>query len=167
MTSTVQLSFLPEVDHVHQQFVTGAAHETRRVPQFVVAGPLGVDGRRAQTHGALAVVARLEKKEGEIASSGMDINCMCEINMSSPSVRHRDAIKKIYVNSTDADLESGLFQQCYSGSIIAAFTESVKSERHLHTAGNNSLYAVMIKKSSGVTHNPLQIQPEQGGLSQS
>ena len=53
----VQLALLPEIDHVHQQFLTGAAHEACRVPQLVVAGPLGVDGRLAQTHRLLAVVA--------------------------------------------------------------------------------------------------------------
>lgn len=58
MASTVQLPFLPEVDHVHQQLIAGTAHETRWVPQLVVAGALGVDGRFTATHRLLAVTAR-------------------------------------------------------------------------------------------------------------
>lgn len=65
MTSTVQLAFLVEVDHVHQQLFAGAAHEAGRVPQLVVAGPLSVHGRLAQTHRLLAVVARLEESGEE------------------------------------------------------------------------------------------------------
>lgn len=62
MASTEELSLLPEVDHVHQQLLAGAAHEAGRVPHLVVAGPLGVDGRLAQTHRQLAVMARLWEK---------------------------------------------------------------------------------------------------------
>lgn len=58
VASAVQLAFLPEVDHVHQQFSAGAAHEASRVPHLVVAGPLGVHGRLTQTHRLLAVMAR-------------------------------------------------------------------------------------------------------------
>lgn len=60
VAATEQLPLLPEVDHVHQQLAAGAAHEAGRVPQPVVAGTLGVDGRVALTHRLLAVVARLE-----------------------------------------------------------------------------------------------------------
>lgn len=59
MAAAVHLALLPEVDHVHQQLLAGAAHEAGRVPQLVVAGPLGVDGRLATGHRLLAVVARL------------------------------------------------------------------------------------------------------------
>lgn len=62
VASAVQLAFLPEVDHVHQQLFAGAAHEAGRVPQLVVTGPLGVDSRLAQTHRLHAVLARLEKQ---------------------------------------------------------------------------------------------------------
>lgn len=62
MASAVQLAFLPEVDHVHQQLLAGTAHEAGRVPQLVVTGPLGVDSRLAQTHRLPAVLARLEKQ---------------------------------------------------------------------------------------------------------
>lgn len=65
VASAVQLAFLPEVDHVHQQLLAGTAHEAGRVPQPVVTGPLGVDGRLAQTHRLPAVLARLEKQEEE------------------------------------------------------------------------------------------------------
>lgn len=63
VTSAVQLAFLPEVDHVHQQLFAGTAHEAGRVPQLVITGPLSVDGRLAQTHRLAAVLARLKKQE--------------------------------------------------------------------------------------------------------
>lgn len=63
VTSAVHLAFLPEVNHVYQKFTAGAAHKARRVPQFVIAGPLGIDGRLAQQHGLLTVMARLEKEK--------------------------------------------------------------------------------------------------------
>lgn len=62
VASAVQLAFLPEVDHVHQQLFAGAAHEAGWVPQLVVTGPLGVDSRLAQTHRLPAVLARLERQ---------------------------------------------------------------------------------------------------------
>lgn len=61
VASTVQLAFLPEVDHVHQQLFAGTAHEAGWVPQIVVAGPLSVDGRLAPAHWLPAVLARLKK----------------------------------------------------------------------------------------------------------
>lgn len=62
VASAVQLALLPEVDHVHQQLFAGAAHEAGGVPQLVVTGPLGVDGRLAQAHRLPAVLARLERQ---------------------------------------------------------------------------------------------------------
>lgn len=61
MASAVQLAFLPEVDHVHQQLFAGTAHEAGRVPQLVITGPLGVDRRLTQAHRLPTVLARLEK----------------------------------------------------------------------------------------------------------
>lgn len=63
VASTVQLAFLPEVDHIHQEFAAGTTHEARWVPQLVVASPLSIDSWLAQAHGLLAVMARLEGKE--------------------------------------------------------------------------------------------------------
>lgn len=59
VAAAVHLALLPEVDHVNQQLLAGAAHEAGRVPQLVVAGPLGVDGRLTASHRLLAMVARL------------------------------------------------------------------------------------------------------------
>lgn len=57
VSSTVQFTLFPEVDHVHQQFFAGAAYEAGRVPQFVIAGSFSIHGRVAKTHGLLAVIA--------------------------------------------------------------------------------------------------------------
>lgn len=62
VASAVQLAFLPEVDHVHQQLFAGTAHEAGWVPQLVITGPLSVDSRLAQTHWLLTVLARLKKQ---------------------------------------------------------------------------------------------------------
>lgn len=72
VAAAVHLALLPEVDHVHQQLLAGAAHEAGRVPQLVVAGPLGVDGRLAAGHRLLAVVARLagDRRGGERETVG-------------------------------------------------------------------------------------------------
>lgn len=53
----VHVAFLPEVDHVHQQFVAGTAHKACWVPQLVIAGPLSIDCWLTLTHGLLAVMA--------------------------------------------------------------------------------------------------------------
>lgn len=62
VASTVQLAFLPEVDHVHQQLFAGTAHEAGRVPQLVITSPLSVDSRLAPAHWLPAVLARLKKQ---------------------------------------------------------------------------------------------------------
>lgn len=62
VASAVELAFLPEVDHVHQQLFAGTAHEAGWVPQLVITGPLSVDSRLAQTHWLPAVLARLKKQ---------------------------------------------------------------------------------------------------------
>lgn len=63
VASTVQLAFLPEVDHVHQQLGAVTAHEASRVPHLVIAGPLCIHGRLAHTHRLLAVMARLGERK--------------------------------------------------------------------------------------------------------
>lgn len=55
--STVHLAFLPEVDHVHQQFVTATADEACWVPHLVITGPLSIDSWLTLTHGLLALMA--------------------------------------------------------------------------------------------------------------
>lgn len=65
VASTVQLAFLPEVDHIHQEFGAGTTHKAGWVPQFVVACPLSIDSWLTQTHWLLAVMARLEGREEE------------------------------------------------------------------------------------------------------
>lgn len=56
MSATVQLPILPEVNHVDQEFTTGAADKTRRVPELIVASPFSIDGRLAFVHGVFAAV---------------------------------------------------------------------------------------------------------------
>ncbi len=73
MASAVQLPFLPEVDHVHQQLGAGAAHEAGRMPQLVVAGSLGVDGGFAKTHRLLAVMTRLRREEEMMTVMDQDV----------------------------------------------------------------------------------------------
>lgn len=70
VTAAVQLTLLPEVDHVHQQLFAGAADKAGRVPQLVVAGAFCVHCRFAPLHNLLTVVAGLQKKTGSIQSTG-------------------------------------------------------------------------------------------------
>lgn len=62
MSATVQFPILPKIDHVNQEFMTGAADETSWVPQFVVAGPFSIDGRVTLLHAQVAAVAGLKGK---------------------------------------------------------------------------------------------------------
>lgn len=56
MSATVQLPILPEVNHVDQEFTTGAADKTCRVPEFVVASSFSIDGWVSFPHGVFAAV---------------------------------------------------------------------------------------------------------------
>lgn len=62
MSATVQLPILPEVNHVDQEFTTGAADKTRRVPELIVASPFSIDGRLAFVHGVFAAVTGLRER---------------------------------------------------------------------------------------------------------
>lgn len=59
VSATEQLPILPEINHVDQQFRAGAADKTRWVPQFIIAGPLGIDGGVALLHAQLAAIAEI------------------------------------------------------------------------------------------------------------
>lgn len=57
MPATVQLPILPEINHVNQEFTTGAADETCWVPEFIVASPFCVDGWVPFFHAQFAAIA--------------------------------------------------------------------------------------------------------------
>lgn len=62
MSAAVQLPILPEVNHVDQEFTTGAADKTCRVPELIVASPLSVDGWVSFIHGVFAAVTGLGER---------------------------------------------------------------------------------------------------------
>lgn len=62
MSATVQLPILPEVNHVDQEFTTGAADKTRRVPELIVASPFSIDGWVSFLHAVFAAVTGLGER---------------------------------------------------------------------------------------------------------
>ena len=63
MATAVELVFLPEVDHVHQQLSADAAHEARWMPELIVAGAVCVHRWGPFSHLLVAVEAQLQDGE--------------------------------------------------------------------------------------------------------
>lgn len=62
VSAAVQPATLPEINHVDQELMAGTADETSWVPQFIVSGPLGIDGWVSLLHTQFAAVAGLKGK---------------------------------------------------------------------------------------------------------
>lgn len=62
VSSTVQLSILPEIDHIYEEFIAGTTDKTSRVPKFVISSTLSIDSWVSLFHVQFAPETELQGK---------------------------------------------------------------------------------------------------------
>lgn len=111
MSATVQLPILPEVNHVDQEFTTGAADETGWVPEFVVASPFSIDSWVSFLHDVSAAVTglgqRTQTRSSEHGHSAPCIRANPANPHSAPCFRADPATASRDAISTEMTIKNG------------------------------------------------------------